>query len=262
MDKPLTLFSKLVLLGAGGLAIVAGPVLYFFPYNTETYFAWTIAHPLTPVYMGASYFAGIGNLIAIKENRWSLARVQMPAILAFTITMLIATLLHIPIFNWSHPIAWAWLAVYVFSPIGAIIVMLQQERGFTTPEFDTQTLPASFSTVIKVLATFNLVIGFALFFLPSIVSAYWAWSLTLLTSRVVGGWYLSSVALLWMLAGQKTLHTARIGLIANVLVTALLVLGAFLHFDNLDGPSISIWGYLILNITLGGFSLYSLLKSK
>jgi len=262
VDKPLTLFSRLVLIGAGGLAILAGPVLYFFPYNTETYFAWTIAHPLTPVYMGASYFAGIGNLIAIKENRWSLARVQMPAILTFATTMLIATLLHIPIFNWSHPIAWAWLAVYVLSPIGATIVMIQQERGFTVPEFDSQKLPASFSTVMRVLAILNLVIGFGLFFLPSIFSAYWAWSLTLLTSRVIGGWYLSSVALQWFLSQQRTLHTARVGLIANVLVTSLLVLGAFLHFDNLDGPSISVWGYLTLNAILGGFSLYSLLKSK
>ncbi len=74
MDKPLSYFAKLVLLGAGGLAVVAGPVLYFFPEDTASYFAWTIQHPLTPVFMGAAYFAGIGNLLAVRVDRWSLAR--------------------------------------------------------------------------------------------------------------------------------------------------------------------------------------------
>lgn len=262
MDKSLSTFSKLVLLGAGGLAIVAGPVLYFFPNGTESYFAWTIAHPLTPVYMGASYFAGIGNIIAIRENRWSLARVQVPAIIAFSTIMLIATLLHIPIFNWSHPIAWAWLAVYIVSPVAAVVLMTQQERGFTSPTFDTQLLPASFSKVMLVFAFINIFIGGFLFFLPTLASSLWAWSLTPLTSRVIGGWYLSSTALQWMLAGQKTLHTARIGLIASLLVTSLLILGAFLHFDTLDGPAISVWGYLLFNAVVSGFSLYSLIKSK
>ena len=148
MDKPLSVFAKLVLIGAGGLAVVAGPILYLFPNDTGSYFAWEIANPLTPVFMGASYFAGIGNIIAVRVNRWSLARVQLPAILMFTLTMLVATLLHIPIFNWAHPVAWAWLAVYVVSPIGAVIVILQGGRGFTAPEFDGQRLPALFSPAL------------------------------------------------------------------------------------------------------------------
>src|SRR5688500_2150232 len=121
MDKQLSSFAKLVLLGAGGLAIVAGPILYLFPNDTGTYFAWTIQHPLTPVFMGASYFAGIGNLIGVWENRWSLARVQLPAILMFTVTMLLATVLHLSIFNWSHPVAWAWQ--------GGLVVSTLRRRG-------------------------------------------------------------------------------------------------------------------------------------
>jgi hypothetical protein len=36
---------KALLASAGGLAIVAGPVLFLFPYDTKSYFAWTIQHP-------------------------------------------------------------------------------------------------------------------------------------------------------------------------------------------------------------------------
>jgi hypothetical protein len=107
MDKSLSLPVQLLLIGAGGLAVIAGPILYLLPYNTANYFAWTINHPLTPVYMGASYFAGIGNFWALLVGRWSLARVQVPAIIVFATTQLLATLLHLSIFNWSHPVAWA-----------------------------------------------------------------------------------------------------------------------------------------------------------
>lgn len=262
MDKPLSSFAKLVLVGAGGLAIVAGPVLYLFPKDTSTYFAWTIQHPLTPVFMGASYFAGIGNLIAVKENRWSLARVQLPAIVMFTITMLLATLLHIPIFNWSHPVAWAWLGVYVISPLAAVLVMLQGERGYQPTEIKAQKLPAVFTPVMYALAFITGALGLFLFLAPEQAASFWAWPLTPLTGRVVGGWYLSSVALQLMLARQTSLQTARVGLLANVLVTSLLLLGALLHLEDLNGPAASVWLYLLLNLALGAFSLYSWIKSN
>ncbi|HKY54202.1 MAG TPA: hypothetical protein VJM08_07855 [Anaerolineales bacterium] len=262
MDKPLSTFSKIVLLGAGALAVVAGPILYLFPNDTETYFAWTIQHPLTPVYMGASYFAGIGNLLAIRVNKSSLARVQVPAIIVFSLLMLVATLLHIPIFNWSHPIAWAWLAVYVISPIAAVIVFLQIERGYKAPEFESNKLPAVFSPVMLTFAFIDGMIGLALFFFPEQAAPLWAWSLTPLTARVIGGWWLSGAVLQFMLARQKTLHTARVGLFATILVTALLLIGALLHFEEFNGPQISIWLYLLLTLLLGGFSVYSWIGSR
>ena len=262
MDKALSFFAKLVLVGAGGLAIVAGPVLYLFPHDTSAYFAWTIGHPLTPVYMGASYFAGIGNLLAVRADQWSLARVQIPAIIVFTFTMLAATLLHLPIFNWSHPVAWAWLAVYVISPVAAVIVFLQMERGFQSAEPGVNRLPARFSPVLQIFAVIYTVLGLVLFLFPEQASAFWPWSLTPLTARVVGGWWLSGAALQVMLARQKTLDTAQVGLFANILVCSLLLLGATLHFSDFDGPQVSIWLYLLLNLFLGGFSAYSWIKSR
>ena len=262
MDKPLSTFTKLVLLSAGALAAIAGPILYLFPNDTGTYFAWTIQHPLTPVYMGASYFAGIGNLLAIRANKWSLARVQLPAIIVFTLTMLVATLLHIPIFNWTHPIAWAWLGVYVISPIAAVIVFLQMERGYQAPVYETKRLPAIFSPVMLTFAVIYGVIGLALFILPEGTAPFWAWTLTPLTARVIGGWSLSGAALQYMLARQKILLTAQVGLFANILVTSLLMIGALLHFKEFDGPQVSIWLYLLINLVLGGFSAYSWIQSR
>ena len=262
MDKPLSTFAKLVLLGAGALAIVVGPVLYLFPNSTETYFAWAIQHPLTPMYIGASYFAGIGNLLAVRENRWSLARVQIPAIFLFSFTMLLATLLHLPIFNWSHPIAWAWLAVYVISPVAAVIVWIQLESGYEVPAFEANKSPALFSPVLFAFALVTAAIGLFLFLMPGQAAGIWPWSLTPLTSRVIGGWYLSGASLQFMLARQTSLHTARVGLLANVLVTSLLIIAALLRLNDLNGPVVSVWCYLLLNLIVGGFSLYSWVRSS
>ena len=262
MDKPLSAFSKLLLLGAGALAVITGPILYLFPNDTGTYFAWTIQHPLTPVFMGANYLAGIGSFVAVRANRWSLARVQFPAIIVFALTMLIGTLLHVPIFNWSHPIAWAWLAVYLISPVAAIIAFVQMERAFQVPEFETKQLPAIFSPVMLILALIHGFIGFGLFILPEQTGSLWPWSLTPLTARVVGGWWMSAAALEIMLARQRTLHTAHVGLFVNVLITSLLTIGAFVHLADFNGPQVSIWLYLLLNLFLGGFSAYSWIQSR
>lgn len=262
MDKPLSYFAKLVLLGAGGLALVAGPVLYFFPNDTASYFAWTIQHPLTPVFMGAAYFAGIGNLLAVREDRWSLARVQLPAIIVFSSLMLIATLLHIPIFNWSHPVAWAWLAVYVVSPVAATIVFLQMERGFRAPRFESLQMPRGFSVLMSVAGVIQALTGLVLFLFPGQAAPLWAWSLTPLTSRVIGGWWLSGAALQLMLARQQTLHTARVGLLANLLINTLLVAGALMHFSELNGPRVSIMLFFLFCLSLIGLSVYSWIRAE
>jgi len=250
MESPLSLFAKLVLLGAGGLAVIAGPVLYFFPRDTATYFAWAIANPLTPVYMGASYLAGIGNFLALRANRWSVARVQVPAILVFAITMLLATLLHVPIFNWAHPIAWAWLVVYLVSPVAAGVLWVQMERAYQPPPPRGPALPGWFVPAMRTAAAISGVVGLALFIVPGAVAPLWPWSLTPLTARVIGGWFLAAAALQLMLVRQPTLETARVGLLATAIVTGLLLVGALWQRDSLSGPALGVYGYLFYQFGL------------
>src|SRR6266542_1184841 len=203
MERSLSFSTKLLLLGAGGLAVVAGPILFLFPTQTATYFAWTIKHPLTPIFMGANYAGGIGAVWAMYTNRWSIARILLPGVFTFAITQLLATLLHVPIFNWSHPVAWAWLFVYVSSPVAAAIVWVQMERQYQPPAIQHSVLPRGFSPVMLLFAVVSGVVGVVLWLWPALFPAsaasgavpWWAWSLTPLTARVVGGWYLAAAAL-------------------------------------------------------------------
>jgi hypothetical protein len=262
MDKSLTLFAKAVLAGAGGLAVVAGPILWLFPEQTATYFAWTIKHPLTPIFMGANYFGGIGAVWAILTNRWSVARVLVPGIFVFAVTQLLATLLHVPIFNWAHPVAWAWLFVYLSSPGAAALVYILGQRNYHPPAPSRPLLPLIFNLGLLAMAVVSLVVGVGLILWPALFSsqspadvvAWWPWSLTPLTARVIGGWYLAAATLQLTLAWQRSIDTARVGLFGLMVVTFLQVVGALRYGGAFDGPVLSAMLYLLNAIGVFMFS--------
>jgi hypothetical protein len=243
--------TKAVLWGAGALAVVAGPVLFFFPDDTGSYFAWKIGNPLTPNFMGANYLAGAGAVWAAILNRWSIARVIMPAIITFGITQLVATLLHTDILKWSHPTAWAWLIVYIVSPIGAVWVYVLEERRWRRESGSGPTIPPAARVALLACAAASTVVGVALFVAPTHVSDIWPWTLTPLTARVIGGWYLSGAALQWMLSRTRHVELARVGLLATIGVTVLQLLGALLNGEHFDGPHWAVAVYLGYSVALG-----------
>ena len=265
MEKPLSLPTKLLLIGAGGLAVVACPILFLFPTQTATYFVWTIKHPLTPIFMGANYAGGIGAVWAMFTNRWSTARVLLPGVFTFAITQLLATLLHIPIFNWQHPVAWAWLFVYITSPVATAFVYLSMERGYHAPEPSQPFLPSAFNGVMNTLAVLTGLIGLALILWPFVFTAsgsgsavaWWAWSLTPLTARVAGGWYLAGCVLYITLSRERALDRVRIGLFSLMLVNGLQLLGGFLHRSAFNGPTFTVILYLLISIVSFGFSAFT-----
>jgi hypothetical protein len=254
MDEPLSPAIRVLLFAAGALAIIAGPVLFLFPHQTETYFAWTIRHPLTPVFMGAGYCGAAGLIPVLRSNRWSLARVQMPFICVFGSTQLLATLLHLTAFNWSHPIAWAWLAVYVASPPAAIWLTAATERRYVPPQPRGWALPGLVRAIILLYGLLVGAVGLVMMASPSAAAGFWPWTLTPLTSRVIGGWLLAIAALQLTLSRQRSLETAWVALMASTLVSGLLLLGAGLHRTEFDGPLTAVYVYLVAIMLLGVIS--------
>jgi hypothetical protein len=249
--------TKIVLWGAGALAVVAGPILFLFPHDTGSYFAWKIGNPLTPNFMGANYLAGAGAVWAALINRWSVARVIMPAIIVFGVTQLVATLLHLDILKWDHPTAWAWLLVYIVSPIGAVWVTVLEERRYRPEPPAGPLVPRRASIVLRAFAVASALIGLVLFIAPSTIADIWPWSLTPLTGRVIGGWYLSGAALQWMLSRARHVETARVGILGTLGVTTLQLLGAVLNHDHFDGRTWAVALYAAYAATLGLVALWS-----
>jgi hypothetical protein len=265
VQKQLSLSAKLLLFGAGALAFVAGPILFLFPTQTEAYFAWTINHPLTPVFMGANYLGGLGALWTLRINRWSAARVQMPGIFVFAVTQLVATLLHIPIFNWNHPIAWAWLFVYVTSPVAALLVYRAMEKDYTPAANGKAPMPARFAAIFQIFAVVSALLGIGLILWPFFYTApdqgstvpWWAWKLTPLTAHVAGGWYLAAATLHYTIARQRAMDAIGPALLALMIVTGTQLVGALIWRNAFDGSPFFILLYLLNSLAVFVFSIYA-----
>ena len=59
--------------------------LFCFPWQTDEFFAWTIASPMTAVFLGAAYWSAVGlEVAAARAEGWAGARIALPAVFAFT----------------------------------------------------------------------------------------------------------------------------------------------------------------------------------
>src|SRR4051812_40412545 len=127
---------RILLVTAGVLVFLAGVQLFVFPLRTDRYFSWTIAPPMTAVFLGASYWSALAfEWSAAAQRRWSDARVAVPTVFVFTTLTLVATLIHHDKFHFgtafetgTRAVTWAWLAIYVLVPIIMIILWVLQTR--------------------------------------------------------------------------------------------------------------------------------------
>ncbi|HEX2179928.1 MAG TPA: hypothetical protein VHL54_10505, partial [Actinomycetota bacterium] len=137
------------------------------------------------------------------------------------------------------------LVVYVLSPPAALVLFLRAERG-RRPNSQVADLPPAMRPAMTAYAVLFGLAGTALFLIPETMAGYWPWSLTPLTARVLGGWYLASAALAAMLSRERSLQDAGIGLGSVLLVTGLLLAGAALHRGGFNGPPASVAIYLVV----------------
>jgi hypothetical protein len=246
MERPLTILTKIVLVGVGILGILSGLILMFFPALLSR-LSVEIQQPFTAVFIGASCIAGVSGLVIARQNRWSLARVQFPAILVLSAAILLATLIHRAAMDWNQPLAGWWVIAHAGIFLAALVTFVHQERSYESPVFLEERLTVWASPFFISLAAISGIIGLLLFLVPQALIPVWPWSLTPLTARLVGAWWLASAALEGMLAVQVSWKTAWVGIFSIVLVSLLILFGMILHFTEFDGPSRSKFVFILYN---------------
>jgi hypothetical protein len=183
---------------AAVLVTIAGTQLFALADQTDFYFAWTIKPPLTAAFLGAAYWASLFLLLDIVFGAtWRQARTGLFSIFTFTTLTLVVTLLHLDRFHFGAtetlPVvaAWAWLIVYVTTPVAFAVGLFLQLR---TPGPDSPPggpLPA----LLRVLFLFQTLVfaafGVGLMVAPVTTAAWWPWTLTPLTGRAVAAWLIA-----------------------------------------------------------------------
>ena len=238
---------------AAGLVFLAGVQLFVFPLDTDTRFAWTIASPMTAVFLGASYWSAVGlELSGARARRWTVARVAVPAVFVFTALTFVVTMVHLDKFHLAaelaavtRGVAWAWIAVYAVVPLlMAVAWWVQSRAGTAVPP--PAGLPPLLRGILAVLAVVLLVLGAALLLAPGWADAAWPWPLTPLTGRAIGAWNVGlgvAAAHAWLVDDAPSL--VPIG-VTGVLFGTLQTVALLRHGGELDWSSPSAVGYVVV----------------
>jgi hypothetical protein len=194
--QDLTSYSRFVLYGLVlPLLFIAGVQLFLLSEQTETYFAWTFAAPISAAFLGAGYWAAmIHAYTGARSRAWSFVRTSLPPALTATGLLSITTFLHIDKFHLASPllltrfVTWVWILVYIFVPPILAIAWIVQSRQPGAHARGNDPLPAWMRAGFGLLAVIALFSGLGLFLVPERMAALWPWAVTPLPARAVSSW--------------------------------------------------------------------------
>ncbi len=254
---PATLPLMRLVLAVGVVFVTgAGLLLYVFGEQTDRFFAWSIADPLSAAAIGAFYLtATVVAGLSLVEREWARARVGVPGILVFVWLMLGASLAHLDLFFVDTAPALArlagvvWMVIYLIDPPLATLAYVRQLRAPGLDRVRPMPMPGWFAGVLLAGAVPVLALGVALFCWPTSAGEAWAWPLTPLVSQALGAWLLGLGLVLVAAARERDwvrVFPASAGLVA----LALLQLAALLRFDQ-PTDSVIGWVWVLLLVVLG-----------
>ncbi len=213
--RPLHPAMRWILYAASGLVALAGFQLFVLSEQTATTFAWTVKSFLTAASLGAAYWSAVPvEFLAARQLAWAKARVSVPGVWTFTTLTLLLTVIHADLFHFASPdlvpraAAYLWLAIYAGVPVAMLVAAYVQLR---IPGMDPPTehpLPGWMKIAFLIEGVAAAATGLALFVVPDVTRPLWPWSLTTLTARAIGAWFIAIAILLF--------HAVREGDLARI----------------------------------------------
>ena len=243
-------------------------ILFVSPQPTGGLFAWDINPRMTAAYMGAGYLGGAYLLSrAAIGSRWHRVAAGFPPVAAFTIALLLATIIHWDRFELTHLPFLIWLVLYIVTPV-LILAVWFRNRATDPGELEPQDaiVPPLARWALGAIGVFLLIFAVTNLVAPALSMRIWPWELTPLTARVIGGW----AALLGVgglfISREKRWSAWRIGVQSILLWHSLVLLGAIIHrLDFQDGNLLNWYLISVFVMLVGLVSLYlwmETLKSK
>jgi hypothetical protein len=219
--------------------LVAFALLYVFPGDTKSYFAWDVQPDLTPMIMGAGYIAGAYFFTRVAiEQRFHRVHVGFLPVTAFTIFMAAGSFLHLDRFLQDHVAFWIWIGLYVTTPILVPLAWLANRRTDPgTPEPGESRLSSRLRGTLVGVGAFQTAVAFALLLSPSAMIDAWPWMLTPLTAQTLGGWFAlpGITAIMMGLDGRPS--AIRITLQSQVIGLALILVAIARDWGSIDSSN-------------------------
>lgn len=244
--------------------LLAFVILYFLPGQTARFFAWEINPAMTAMFMGAGYVGGAYFFArALTGGPWHTVAAGFPGVAAFTWSMLAATVIHWDRFDKGHFAFQVWLVLYVLTPIVIPLIWLRNRRadpGWRDPDLEVPLLVRAW---MAAMGLGFLILWIFFFVNPAGADAFWPWSLSPLTARVLGGWFsLLGVGGLFI-ARERRWSAWRVGFISIGLWQVLVLVAALLNLSSFDPPTVFNWYLVVVALgVLGMLVVYLVMEGR
>lgn len=225
---------------------VAFVLLFVWPGRTDQLFAWTIRPDLTAMMLSAAYLGGILFFWrTYRETRWHHVKNGFPAILTFATLLGVATALHWERFHPGHVSFIAWAGLYFTTPVLVLWAWLANRRVASEgPETGDIRLPGVWRWLFFLIGTATLGVAVALWVTPTVMRPLWPWTLTPLTTLVVGALFTLPGMVGLMIACDGRWSAARTLVQAQLLAIGVILLAAFRDRTALDYSHAAAWGFV------------------
>ena len=240
------------------ILVLAFVILFLFPQTSGERFAWEIKPDMTAVFMGAGYLGGAWLFVqAVLGKRWHRVAAGFLPVTSFTSAMLLATVLHWDRFDLHHFPFILWLILYIVTPF--LVPFLWWRNRVTDPgslEEGNQLVPSAARWSLQGLGIVLLLFAVLGFVQPELVITLWPWTLTVLTARILGGWF----ALLGtggLVIGRETRWSSwQVGLQSIGLWHLLVLVGAVMHRQDFSHGLLNWYIISVVLVLLGMAWLY------
>ena len=100
-----------VLLAIGVVCLLLAAGLLALPAQMIALWPWKLPPLLASIYAGPFLAYGVSAFMLAREGRPQARRIVLASMLAFTVLVLVASLLHLALFSFATPAAWVWFGV-------------------------------------------------------------------------------------------------------------------------------------------------------
>lgn len=118
LERTLPGWVKSFLTGQGIIVTLLAVMLFIFPSLMSSLWPWKVTPLLAQMYAGPLLSYGVGSLLYARQRAWSEIRPVVPAMLAFTLTTLVISVMHRNLFSAGELADWIWFMLFGLGSVG------------------------------------------------------------------------------------------------------------------------------------------------